>query len=283
MNVSHGESRLSEFSDQLVAGVRFQPSGKIYHFDASGVDDLRPGDFALVETVRGMQLGEVVNVRPPRQDEDVRVLKPIKQRATGRELALRQRWQKEEARALELACDEAERLGLPIKVVLAEYTLDGKRLTLLYGSDERDLNLGELERQLQRQLDTRIELLKIGPRDRAKLMGGCGACGGPRCCSHFLPEFTSISIRMAKKQGVSLHPSAITGLCDRLRCCLSYEYDHYVKALRRLPPRKTRVRTPYGEGEVIDLVPLKSAVVVKVEDRRLELSAEEVEAISRRP
>jgi cell fate regulator YaaT (PSP1 superfamily) len=279
--VSRNESTLSEFSDQLIAGVRFQPSGKIYHFDASEVEGLRPGDFALVETVRGTQLGEVVNVRPPREDEDVRVLKPIKQRATGRELALRQCWQKKEEKALELAREEAERLGVPIKVVLAEYTLDGKRLTLLYGSEERHLNLNELEGRLQRQLDTRVELLKVGPRDQAKLMGGCGACGGPRCCSHFLPEFTSISIKMAKKQGVSLHPSAITGMCDRLRCCLSYEYDHYVEALRRLPPRKERVRTPYGEGQVIDLVPLKRAVVVKIEDRRVELSVEEVEAISK--
>ncbi len=278
--MSRSKSMLSEFSHQLVAGVRFQPSGKIYHFDASKVEDLRPGDFALVETVRGTQLGQVVNVRPTRKGEDVRGLKPIKQRATGRELALRQWWQKEEEKALELARESAERLGLPIKVVLAEYTLDGQRLTLLYGSEERQLNLGELERQLQRQLDTQVELLKIGPRDQAKLMGGCGACGGPRCCSHFLPEFTSISIRMAKKQGVSLHPSAITGMCDRLRCCLSYEYEHYVEALRRLPPRKGRVNTPYGEGRVIDVVPLRQAVVVKVEDRRLELSVEEVERIS---
>lgn len=279
--MSESESTLFELCDRLIAGVRFQPSGKIYHFDASEMEDLRPGDFAVVETVRGTQLGEVVTVRPPRRDEDVRILKPIKCRATGRELALRQRWQKEEEKALDLARREAERLGKPIKVVLAEYTLDGQRLTLLYSSEERHLNLNELERRLQRQLDTRVELLKVGPRDQAKLMGGCGACGGPRCCSHFLPEFTSISIKMAKKQGVSLHPSAITGMCDRLRCCLSYEYDHYVRALRRLPSRRQHVKTPYGEGEVIDLVPLKQTVVVKVADRRVELSVEEVESISR--
>lgn len=279
--VSRNESTLSDFSDQLIAGVRFQPSGKVYHFNASEVDDLRPGDFAVVETVRGMQLGEVVSVRPPRQGEDVRVLKPIQRRAGGRELALRQQWRKKEEKALEIARNEAERLGLPIKVVLAEYTLDGKRLTLLYSSEERHLNLGQLERELRLRLDTRVELLKVGPRDQAKLMGGCGACGGPRCCSHFLPEFTSISIKMAKKQGVSLHPSAITGMCDRLRCCLSYEYDHYLRALRKLPPRKRLVNTPYGEGRVIDLVPLKQAVVVKIEDRRVELSVEEIEPISK--
>ncbi len=278
--VPQNEWTLSEFSDQLVAGVRFQPSGKIYHFDASEVDDLRPGDFALVETVRGTQLGEIVSVRPPRDREDVRTLKPIRQRATGRELALRQHWQAEEEKALELAREEAARLRVPIKVVLAEYTLDGKRLTLLYGSEEHYVNTNELERRLRGQLDVRVELLKIGPRDQAKLLGGCGACGGPRCCSQFLPEFTSISIKMAKKQGVSLHPSAITGMCDRLRCCLSYEHAHYVHALRSLPPRNKRVGTPYGEGRVIDRMPLKQTVAVKVEDRRIELSAEEVEPLS---
>jgi cell fate regulator YaaT (PSP1 superfamily) len=278
--VPQTESTLSQFSDQLIAGVRFQPSGKIYHFDASKIDTLRPGDFALVETVRGAQLGKVVNIRPPREGEDVRTLKPIKQQATGRELALHQWWQKREEEALEIAREEAESLNAPIKVVLAEYTLDGKRLTLLYGSEKRQLNLGKLEERLQRRLDTRVELLKIGPRDQAKLMGGYGACGGPRCCSHFLPEFRSISINMAKKQGVSLHPSAITGMCNRLRCCLHYEYHQYLKALRSLPPRKVQVKTPYGEGRVIDLLPLKQAVVVRIEDRRVELSVEEIEPIS---
>ena len=279
MSVSHGESTLSMLSDELIAGVRFQPSGKIYHFDASKVDDLRPGDFALVKTVRGTQLGEVVTVRPPREGEEVRTLKPIERRATGRELALRQCWQEREAEALEIAREEAKALNVRIKIVLAEYTLDGKRLTLLYGSEERHLNLSELERRLRRELDTRVELLKIGPRDQAKLMGGYGACGRPRCCSHFLPDFTSISIKMAKKQGVSLHPSAITGMCDRLRCCLQYEYHQYLQAMRGLPRRQQRVKTPYGEGSVIDLVPLKQAVVVRIEDRRVELPVEEVEPV----
>lgn len=277
MGIPHSKSTLSAVSDQLIAGIRFQPSGKVYHFDASRTEDLCPGDFALVETVRGAQLGEVVTVRPPHRGEDVKTLKPVKCRACGRDLALRHWWQKREDEALQLARLEAENLRLRIKIVLAEYTLDGERLTLLYGSEEKYTDLSELERHLQRELDTRIELLKIGPRDQAKLMGGCGACGGPRCCSHFLPEFTSISIKMAKKQGVSLHPSAITGMCDRLRCCLQYEYGQYVDALKRLPRRKSRVRTPYGEGQVVDLVPLKDAVIVRIEDRRVELSVEEIE------
>lgn len=278
---SSSVSSVSELSEKVIAGVRFQPSGKIYHFDASGVDDLRSGDFALVETVRGKQLGEVVCVRPPRDDEDTRHLKPIKRRATGRDLALRQLWQKREEEALSLAREEADALGLPIKIIVAEYTLDGQRLTLLYGSEKKDLSLSKLQSRLQRKLETQVELLKIGPRDQAKLMGGCGPCGQVLCCVRFLSDFRSISIKMAKKQGVSLHPSAVTGMCERLRCCLSYEHGQYLKALRSLPERSTRVQTPYGQGKVVDLLPLEKQVVIRIEDHRVKVPIEEVEVGSK--
>jgi cell fate regulator YaaT (PSP1 superfamily) len=264
---------------KLIAGVRFHPTGKIYHFNASGKADLQPGDFALVETIRGKQLGEIVTVRTPQPDEDVKGLKPIKRRATGRDLALRQMWQDKENEALEIAREEARSLGLPIKMVIAEYTLDGERLTLLYSSEENP-DLSKLEHRLHSELDVAIEMLKIGPRDQAKLLGGCGACGGPRCCSHFLSDFQSISIKMAKKQGVSLHPSSITGMCDRLRCCLAFEHRQYIEALKNLPPRKKHVQTPYGKGKVVDLLPLQDAVVVKIENRRMELPVDEVKRIS---
>ena len=261
-------------------GVRFQPTGKVYHFDASASEDLWPGDFALVETVRGQQLGEVVSVRPPHKGEDIRSLKSVRRRATSRDLALRQQWQKREDEILPTARDIVADLGLPIKIIIAEHTFDGQRLTLLYGSREDKLDLGELQQRLRQALDVQVDLRQIGPRDQAKLMGGYGVCGELRCCSCFLAEFRSISIKMAKEQGVSLHTSAITGMCDRLRCCMHYEYEQYVEACRELPRRKKRVRTPHGEGKVVDLLPLKRAVVVRIEDRRLEVPADEVELIS---
>jgi cell fate regulator YaaT (PSP1 superfamily) len=263
-----------------VAGVRFQPTGKVYHFNASDSEGLRPGDFVLVDTARGQQLGEVVCVRPPRKSEDLKPLKPVRRQATGRDMALRQQWQERDENVLSIARDVAAELGLPVKIILAEHTFDGQRLTLLYGSKDDRLDLGKLQQRLQRMIEIQVDLRQIGPRDQAKLMGGYGACGELRCCSCFLPEFKSISIKMAKKQGVSLHPSAITGMCDRLRCCMHYEYEQYVEACRQLPRRKKRVRTPHGEGKVVDLLPLKGAVVVKIEDRRLEVPAEEVELIS---
>lgn len=266
--------------ESRLAGVRFQSTGKVYCFDATGCQDLRPGDFALVETARGQQLGEVVVVRPLYEGESREDLKPVQRRATSADLAIRQRWQKKEAEALAVARETVARLDLPIKLVIAEYTFNGQRLTILYVSDEKKLDTGDLLQRLQRELGVRIDLRRIGPRDQAKLMGGYGACGELRCCSRFLAEFSPVSIKMAKSQGVSLNPSDITGMCGRLRCCLVYEQQQYEDACRVMPRRKKRVQTPYGEGKVVDLLPLKGVVVVQVEDRRLELPVEDVELIS---
>ena len=266
-------------SKAQIASVRFQSSGKLYDFDARACQGLQPGDFVLVETARGQQLGEVVRTRSLDKGKG-KGLKPVRRRATGRDLALHQQWREKEGDALAAARDTAARLELPIKVVVAEYTFDGQRLTLLYVSEERKLNLDRLLKQLQKTLDVRVDLRRIGPRDHAKLLGGYGACGELRCCSRFISEFSPVSIKMAKLQGVSLNPSDITGLCGRLRCCLVYEHKQYQEASKNMPRRKKRVRTPHGEGKVIDLLPLKGMVVVYVEDRRIEVPVEDVELIS---
>jgi cell fate regulator YaaT (PSP1 superfamily) len=107
---------------------------------------------------------------------------------------------------------------------------------------------------------------QIGPRDVAKIIGGMGACGlETRCCSKFLTEFSPISIKMAKEQGISLTPSEITGMCGRLRCCLIYEYEQYVTARKALPKRNKRVVTPMGEGKVLDVAPMSSMVTVLID------------------
>jgi len=261
-----------------VASVRFQSTGKIYHFDASDHGDLKSGDFVLVETARGQQLGEVVSVQFLHEDKGN--LKPVQRQATGCDLALRWQLQQKEEKALTIAREATAQLGLPIKIVAAEYAFDGRLLTLLYVSEEKDVKLGKLQRRLQNEVTSSVRLRHIGPRDQAKLMAGYGACGELRCCSRFLPEFAPISIKMAKTQGVSLNPSEITGVCGRLRCCLAYEQEQYQEACKMLPRRKKRVRTPHGEGRVVDLLPLKGVVVVRIDDRRFEVPAEEVELVS---
>lgn len=261
-----------------VVGVRFHRGGKIYHFSRAGCDDLAPGDFAVVETARGLQIGEVVYLEPA-EEKDLSRLKPILQRATSRELAQRQYWMDEAEKALDTARDIAREMGLGVRLATAEYTLDGKQLTFLYVSGKKE-EIKKLRARVGRKFQVRVEFWRIGPRDHAKLDGGCGPCGEVRCCCRFMTDFTPISIRMGKDQGISLTPSEITGICGRLRCCLSFEHEMYVKASRDLPQRKTEVDTPYGSGRVVDLLPLRDSVVVQIEGRRVEVPAQEVKVVS---
>lgn len=250
----------------FIVGIRFQKIGKVYHFDATGFEDLHPGDHAVVETTRGRQLGEVTQIvkNPPPPPEGK--WKPIVRIATPRDLVMRQLWQKKEAEALINCRAKAAEMKLEgVKIVAAEYSFDGSRLSFSFSteSDEK-LDLRALRRAMQRIYpQTQVEMRQIGPRDAAKLLGGMGACGiENRCCSAFLTDFSPVSIKMAKEQGISLTPSEVTGMCGRLRCCLVYEYEHYAEARKHLPKRGKHVITPKGEGKVIEVFPLRDAVLV---------------------
>jgi cell fate regulator YaaT (PSP1 superfamily) len=124
---------------------------------------------------------------------------------------------------------------------------------------------------------------QIGPRDVAKYIGGMGACGlEQRCCSRFLNEFSSISIRMAKDQGISLTPTEITGMCGRLRCCLIYEFEAYAEARKGLPKKNKRIQTPEGEGKVIDVYPLAGRIRVDIPEVGMrEYTREQFEAFEK--
>jgi cell fate regulator YaaT (PSP1 superfamily) len=260
---------------EVVAGVRFQPVGKVYHFDASGHLDLRPGDFVVVTTSRGQQLGQVATVGPLDTGNIGGSIKPVDRRATGRDMAIRKHWESKELEALITARALNAEVGLAIKLVKAEYSFDGKRLTFLFSAEERK-DTKVLRQRLSRAFRARVELRQIGPRDVAKIIGGYGACGDSRCCSTFLTEFSPISIRMAKAQGVSLNPTEITGMCGRLRCCLLYEYEQYIAARKHLPKQGKRVGTPYGEGKVLSLLPLKESALIDLGERRVEVHREEI-------
>lgn len=264
-----------EPSSESIVGVRFNPVGKVYHFSAGDHPELREGDLVVVTTSRGQQIGQVAVVGPLESTDIEGRLKPVDRRATGRDLAIRKYWESRELQVLITARELNAEVGLPIKLVKAEYSFDGKQLTFMYSAEERR-ETKALRQRLSRAFRARIEMRQIGPRDVAKILGGYGACGGPRCCSTFLTEFSPISIRMAKAQGVSLNPSEITGMCGRLRCCLIYEYEQYVAARKHLPKKGKRVGTTFGEGKVISLFPLKETALVDLGDRRVEVHREDI-------
>ena len=267
-----------ETSDYI--GIRFQKLGKLYHFKVGAHKDLTPGDHVVVETKRGKQLGQVIAFIPPEEVNRQKGLRAVQRRATPRDLVMKQLWESKELDALITCREEAARAGVKdAKFVKAEFSFDGSWLIIAYTTENKKLDVRQVQSALGRILRTRVEMQLVGPRDVAKMMGGYGACGIPRCCSTFLTEFSPISIRMAKEQGISLSPQEITGMCARLRCCLVYEYEQYVEAKKQLPKVGKMIGTPHGEGKVVDLRPLRDAVVVLVGEEYHEVARPQIEPL----
>jgi cell fate regulator YaaT (PSP1 superfamily) len=250
-----------------VAGIRFQKLGRLYHFDCSAFPELAIGDYVIVETVRGRQMGQVQGFVDHDPSDD-REYKAILRIASARDMMLREMWESRQQEALITCREKAFQLGgyEGCKFLEARYNYDGSMLTILFSAEDNKINTNRLRAALSGIYKAKIELRQVGPRDVAKLIGGFGACGIVRCCSTFLTDFSPISIKMAKAQGISLNPSEITGMCGRLRCCLVYEYEQYVQARKELPKRNKRVGTPHGEGKVVDVHPLQDAVTVLIEE-----------------
>ena len=279
------QSQRQPSGERYVVGLRFQRVGKIYNFDATSVPDLVPGDFAVVETSRGTQLGQMIFVVSGQEQIGNGGIKPVLRKATAQDLIIKQSWEQKEADAVSDCQKKARELGFAdVKIISAEFSFDGNRIFILYSCEEGEkTDLKSLRRVMQRQYpQAHIEMHLIGPRDVAKILGGMGACGlEVRCCSTFLPDFSPISTKMAKEQGISLTPTEITGMCGRLRCCLEYEYEQYAEARKLLPKRGKRVGTPMGAGKVIDVLALKSSVVVDLESGGPhEFTAQEILPIS---
>jgi cell fate regulator YaaT (PSP1 superfamily) len=273
---------------RTVAGVRFQRVGKLYHFEYDEYPQLQAGDYVIVETTRGRQMGEVVNFYAV--DEENREYKPILRMASPRDLILRHHWELQQDDAMNIVKQKVREQGgiRDAKFITALYNYDGTLLTIIYTAEDK-VNVNKLWGELTKAFPhAQVEMRQVGPRDVAKLLGGFGACGELRCCSTFLTDFSPVSIKMAKAQGISLNPSEITGMCGRLRCCLVYEYEQYVQARQHLPKKNKRIGTPHGEGRVIDVMPLQDAVLVAVGDglqvvKREEIvPLEELEAIAKK-
>lgn len=248
-----------------VIGVRFKDSGKIYHFDPHGVE-LAQGDWAIVETVRGPELGRVANGLVDLAPDDViGELKPVLRRATDADLNNLDRLREFEPEAVQVCAQKVDEHKLPMQLVKAEYNFDGSRLTFFFTAEKR-VDFRALVRDLARTFRTRIELRQVGPRDEAKLLGGIGPCGRLLCCSTFLPDFARVSIKMAKDQDLPLNPSKISGVCGRLLCCLSYEHEQYLEIKSELPARGDWVQTPHGPGDVITVNVVRETVTVQLAD-----------------
>ena len=259
-----------------IVGVRFKRAGKIYYFEAADID-LEVHDYVVVETVRGLELGQVV-ISPKQviaSDMD-KPLKPVIRNAEPEDTERAQEFEVKEREALVECGKLLAELNLPMKLLSAEYNLDGKHLTIYFSAAER-IDFRGLLRELASRLKTRVELRQTGPRDEAKLIGGYGRCGRHLCCASFLSQFAPVSIRMAKDQNLPLNPMKISGVCGRLMCCLVYESELYRMLKGKMPKVGQRVSTATGAAKVVGSNPLKGTVLVELESEvTVELPLDEI-------
>jgi cell fate regulator YaaT (PSP1 superfamily) len=260
-----------------IVGIRFKPVSKIYYFDPAGFEDLEVGDYVIVETTRGREVGEIA-IAPKEMPEDqvVSKLKGIIRRTEPWDLVQMEHYRCLEPKALEVCQKKVAEYGLPMKAVKAEYNFDGSHL-IFYFIAEKRVDFRDLVRDLAQTFNTKIELRQVGVRDEAKLIGGLGRCGRPLCCVSFLSAFSPVSIKMAKQQDLPLSPTEISGLCGRLLCCLTYENEVYAAVKKKLPNIGERVNTHYGPGRVTGVNALKETVSVELESEvTVEIPAENI-------
>ena len=246
-----------------VVGIRFKSSGKVYYFTPSG-KQAKKGDYAIVETARGPEYGEVaLGNSMVKESDTVPPLRPIVRIATDADRKHHEDNKKKEEDAFRVCNEKIAAHGLDMKLIDAQYTFDNSKLLFYFTSAGR-VDFRDLVKDLAGVFRTRIELRQIGIRDEAKLMGGMGPCGRPLCCTRFLSDFGQVSIKMAKEQNLSLNSSKISGICGRLMCCLRYEQETYEYELKRTPPVGATVRTPDGLGTVTEISPLIGTVKVRL-------------------
>ncbi len=248
---------------QEIVGIRFKKLGKIYFFNPNGFK-LDKGRNAIVETARGLELGEVaVSNRLMDDEKIVTPLKKVIRPATKEDEDLFEENEKRAQEAFKVCEEKILKHGLDMKLIDVEYTFDSTKLLFYFTADTR-IDFRELVKDLAAVYKTRIELRQIGVRDEVKMLGGYGMCGRELCCVNHLSDLNTVSIKMAKEQGLSLNPTKISGACGRLMCCLKHEQEVYEEKLSRLPNVGSIVKTADGEGVVEDVQVLKELLTVKI-------------------
>lgn len=245
-----------------IVGIRFRKLGKIYFFDPKWLQ-VKKGDKVIVETSQGEDIGEVWI--PNRNIEESKIqepLKPVIRLATKEDLEHQEECKQKEKEAYQVCLQKIKEHNLEMNLTDVEFKFDNSKILFYFLADGR-VDFRELVKELASIYKNRIELRQIGVRDEVKRIGGNGICGRELCCCTFANEFDTVSIKMAKEQGLALNPSKISGNCGRLMCCLKYEQQVYAEKLEYLPSVGAIVETVDGLGEVDSVETLKEQVRVK--------------------
>jgi len=259
----------------VIVGVYLQPRSRVTYCDTAEIK-VELNDYIVLGTEHGADLAKVVIAEAQQAKHPPKRLAKIMRLAQPEDLQKAEQNQHKESEALNRCRELVGELDLVMKPLVAHYNLDGKHLTIYFSAQTR-IDFRELVRKLSQRLKTRVELRQVSPRDEARLIGGLGKCGRPLCCQSFLTEFSPVSIKIAKEQGLSLNPMKISGICGRLLCCLSYESKQYAAMKEKMPRVNQEVSTPFGEGKVVSINPLKETVTIKLDDQTVrELSLDEL-------
>lgn len=258
------ETPVPEKKEYNVLGVMFEITKKRYYFEVIDNTEYKKGDEVIVDTVRGKEVGVVYG--EPRmlpEKELVLPLKPVIKKADEDEIKRYNELKEESEKANKLCKERIIHHKLPMKLVGTEYTFDRSKL-IFYFTAEGRIDFRDLVKDLANIFKLRIELRQIGVRDEARILGTIGICGKELCCRTFINKFDSVSIKMARDQGLVINPAKISGVCGRLLCCINYEYAQYEEVLRHYPAVNQLVKTPKGEGKVISISPLNGYLFVDV-------------------
>lgn len=259
INISTSEEKLHN-----VIGVMFEVTKKRYYFQVEENSDYKKNDYVLVDTVRGQEIG-LIYTNPMKLPENKLVLplKPVLKKATFKELKKYQSLREEAKEAFDICKKKILEHQLSMKLVEAEYTFDKTKLIFYFTSEGR-VDFRELVKDLAVIFKLRIELRQIGVRDEARILGTIGMCGKELCCRTCINKFDSVSIKMARDQGIVINPSKISGICSRLLCCINYEYSQYEEALKEFPAVNQQVKTEHGDGKVISISPMSRYLFIDV-------------------
>jgi cell fate regulator YaaT (PSP1 superfamily) len=248
-----------------IVAVSLQQTGHLYNFLA-GDRSLRRGERVLVESEAGARVGTVeIEPHEPAQTIDLSQLRPIIRIASDNDFYLEQENLSREAYARRLCVERIRERRIQMKLVNADYTFDGRKVTFYFVAEGR-VDFRDIVRDLANTLRVRVEMKQIGARDETKVTGGLGPCGRELCCSSWLRDFEAVTVKMAREQGLALNPSRLAGMCGRLKCCLRYEYATYVELKRALPNLGKRVQCVKGDGKVVRQNILKQTVLIQREE-----------------
>ncbi len=249
-----------------IVGIRFHQTGSIYDFDC-GHFVLKGGDQVIVKTEQGLGLGQVVR-GPVKQEqvEEGKEYKKVFRLANEADLDQFRKVQEREKEAFQFCLERIKERKLPMKLVRVECFFDGSKVIFYFTADGR-IDFRELVKDLVHRFHTRIEMRQIGVRNEAKLLGGLGPCGRELCCASFLPDFAAVSVKMAKEQNLPLNPTKISGICGRLMCCLTYEYETYQELKKDFPKIGKTIASPLGPVKVLRQNIMEGTILVETEDR----------------